>query len=66
MTASIKISELHKFFSRCPDIVKLQWYGSFDQFFGRYPRSRTPKVYKIPPDELELHLKDAVILELGR
>lgn len=66
VAAGTKISELHKFFSRCPDIVRLQWYGSFDTFFDRYPRSRTPKVYKIPPDELELHLKDAVILELGR
>lgn len=66
VAAGTKISELHKFFSRCPDIVKLQWYGSFDTFFDRYPRSRTPKAYKIPPDELELHLKDAVILELGR
>ena len=60
VAASTKIFELHRFFSRCPDIVRLQWYGSLDPFFDRYPRSRTPKAYKIKPDELELHLKDAV------
>ncbi len=57
-----KVRELHRFFSRCPDICGIQWYGTDDPFFDKYPRSRTPKVYKISPEELEQHLGQAAEL----
>ncbi len=61
VAASTRIFELHRSFSRCTDIAHIQWYGSLDPFFNRYPNSKTPKLYAIAPDELEQHLKDAVV-----
>lgn len=40
----------------------MEWYLSGDPFFGRYPRSTTPKIYRIAEAELSEHLKDAVRL----
>lgn len=59
VAADTKVLTLHRLFSRCPDITGIQWYGSTDPFFDRYPRSRTPKVYKITPEEIDVHLQDA-------
>ena len=59
VSAETRIFELHRYFTRCSDIVKLEWYGTLDPFFDRYPRSKTPKVYKIAPDELSKHLEYA-------
>lgn len=61
VVASTKIFELHRAFFRCPDIVEIQWYCSLDPFFDRYPRSKTPKVYKISSEEIEKHLESAVV-----
>lgn len=44
---------------RCFDIVEMDWYTSEDPFFGRFPRSRTPKIYKISPGELSCHMDGA-------
>jgi predicted SprT family Zn-dependent metalloprotease len=46
-----------------PDVVEQHWYASTDPFWNRYPRAVTPKIYRIPFDELEEHLKDAQELE---
>ena len=59
VAASTKVYELDRFFSRCPDIKDIRWYESYDPFFDRFPRSRTPKVYRITSDEIKGHLKDA-------
>lgn len=61
VAASTKIFELHRSFSRCPDITAVQWYGSLDPFFDRYPRSKTPRVYKIAPEDIKEHLEFAVV-----
>ena len=37
-------------------LQKMTWYRSADPFFNRYPRSRTPKIYKISLRDLEEHL----------
>lgn len=63
VAASTRIAELHRFFSHCPDIVKTQWFRSTDPFFDRYPHSRTPKVYRIAPNDLETHLRNAVAFD---
>lgn len=61
VAASTKIFELHRYFSLCPDITCIQWYGTLDPFFDRYPRSKTPRVYKITEEEIMEHLGSAVV-----
>lgn len=60
--ASTKIFELYRLLPRYYGITKMEWYGSLDPFFNRFPRARTPKIYKITADELEEHLQQAVPL----
>ena len=42
-----------------PEIVSQTWYVSYDPYFNRFPRALTPKVYRISPSDLDLHLKAA-------
>lgn len=56
VAASTKVSELHRMFSHCPDITGIQWYRTPDPFFDRYPRSRTPRVYRISQEDIREHL----------
>jgi hypothetical protein len=44
---------------RIPEIVSQTWYVSYDPYFNRFPRALTPKVYRISPSDLDLHLKAA-------
>jgi len=37
-------------------------FGSEDPFFNGFPRSKTPKLYKITREELDKHLADAISL----
>lgn len=60
--ASTRISELCRLLPRHYRITGMEWYLSGDPFFGRYPRSTTPKIYRIAEAELSEHLKDAVRL----
>lgn len=61
VAASTRILELHRCFSRCTNIVQIQWYGSLDPFFNRYPHSKMPKLFAIAQDELEQHLENSVV-----
>lgn len=42
-----------------PNMAELHWYVSTDPFFNRFPRAASPKIYPVPSEELEEHLKDA-------
>ncbi|MCQ2185029.1 MAG: SprT-like domain-containing protein [Bacteroidales bacterium] len=57
--ASTKISELHRLLPKYYKITGMQWYSSTDPFFNRFPRARTPKIYKITEEELSEHLHSA-------
>lgn len=63
VAATTKVLALHRYFSRCPDIKGIRWYSSSDPFFDRYPRSRTPKVYRIAQDEIGRHLVDSMTFD---
>lgn len=54
-----KVPEIDRRLPRCYAIEQKQWYRSQDTFFNRYPRSRTPKIYRISREDLDLHLADA-------
>ena len=45
--------------STFPHVVETCWYATYNPFFNRYPRSLTPRIYRISPDDLTIHLKDA-------
>lgn len=44
------------------DVAECQWYTTRDPYFNRYPRALTPKLYRIPYDELMEHLAGATRL----
>ena len=46
-----------------PDVVEQHWYISTDPFFNKFPRAVTPKIYRVPIDEIEQHLQGAKELE---
>ncbi|MBQ0005923.1 MAG: SprT-like domain-containing protein [Alistipes sp.] len=57
--ASNKITDINRLLPRCYKLKNMEWYVSLDSFFNRFPRSRTPKIYRITADELSERLKDA-------
>lgn len=61
--ASTKLLELRRLLPKRYRISNMEWYGSLDPFFNRFPRSNTPKIYRISAEDLKEHLKDAVPLE---
>ena len=61
--ASTKIFELYKLLPKYYQISKMEWYGSIDPFFNRFPRANTPKIYKITKEELSEHLRESVPLK---
>ncbi|MCQ2155818.1 MAG: SprT-like domain-containing protein [Bacteroidales bacterium] len=61
--ATTKIFELYRRLPRHFNIIKMEWYSSLDPFFNRFPRAKTPKIYKITKEELSEHLKDSVPLK---
>lgn len=54
-----KMPEIDRWLPRSYAIERKRWYRSQDIFFNRYPRSRTPKIYRISREDLDLHLADA-------
>ena len=58
--ASTKIFELYRLLPKYYRISKMEWYGSIDPFFNRFPRANTPKIYKITEEELSEHLRESV------
>ena len=61
--ASTKIFELYRLLPKYFGITKMEWYGSIDPFFNRFPRANTPKVYKITEEELSVHLRESLRLK---
>jgi len=62
--AMSRVLEIDKKLPKYYHLKSKEWYSSVDPFFNRYPRSITPKIYKITRTELDEHLSDAVKLEL--
>ena len=59
IAARSRIFELWDRMKRFPKVTDTRWYVSDDPFFNRYPRSLTPKIYRISGSDLETHLKNA-------
>lgn len=50
--------KLDRLLPRYYPLSRKKWYTSRDTFFNRFPRARTPKVYKITEAELSEHLAE--------
>lgn len=61
--AKSKISEMKRELPRHYPIDRMFWCTSQDPFFNGYPRSRTPKIYKITVEELDPHMKNVTPLD---
>lgn len=59
-TKALSIKRRLPFYYR---IASCQWYCSTDPFFNRFPRSRTPKIYRVAAEELQKHLTTATPME---
>ena len=58
--ATTRVFFLRRALPRAYNIKSSEWYSTADPFFARYPRSNTPKIYRISPEELSRHLQGAV------
>lgn len=58
--ATTRVFYLRRALPRAYNIKSSEWYSTADPFFARYPRSNTPKIYRISPEELSRHLQGAV------
>jgi len=61
--ANTRLFEIHRSLPRYYKLQSMTWYGSADPFFNRFPRSKTPKIYKITKEELDTHLRDAQLFK---
>jgi len=61
--ATTKAYELKRSLPRYFPLRAMSWFYSEDAFFHKFPRSKTPKIYKVVKSDLDLHLRDARVLE---
>jgi len=59
IAARSRLFRLWDFMPHLKIVKSIQWYASTDPYFNRYPRALTPKIYPVPTDELQAHLRDA-------
>lgn len=59
-TRIFKLWNLGKLF---PEVTSIKWIGTTDSFFNTFPHIRTPKLYRVDPENLKSHLKGAQPLE---
>ena len=59
IAAKSRIFQLWDMMPAFPRVTEVRWYATYDPYFNRYPRALTPKIYRINPEELTTHLKDA-------
>jgi len=57
--AQSRVGELRRRLPRFFRVERMDWYLSSDEFFRRFPRSRTPKIYKVSREDLDKHLAGA-------
>lgn len=58
-----RVHDLNRALPRYYRLSEMAWYGSWDPFFNGFPRSRTPKIYKVSKEDLDAHLTGAQRLE---
>ncbi|MBQ0085589.1 MAG: hypothetical protein KBS65_05040 [Prevotella sp.] len=59
ITTKSRLFQLWDEMPNFPKMTELKWVVSTDPYFNRFPRCTSAKIYPVPADELEEHLKDA-------
>lgn len=62
--ARSRVYELRSKLPRYYGVRKMEWYMTDDSYFDRYPRSISPKIYRISPEEIQAHLFDYLKITL--
>ncbi len=62
IAAKTRLYRLWNALPKVPEVESCRWYVSTDSYFNRFPRALSLKVYKVPQEELKLHLQDALSL----
>ncbi len=62
--ASTFVFEFHRAVTRYPDFKSIEWYGTLDGWFRRYPSVRTVKFFNISPEEYDKYVTTAIPLEM--
>lgn len=60
--ATTRIFELYRKLPRYYRLSAMEWWLSDDPYFSRFPRSSTPKIYRITQEEIDAHLASAIRL----
>lgn len=58
------VFDLHDAFRRWPEVVEEEWYWVYGSYFNRYRNVRTPKLYKIDEEGMDI-IKAGTILEFA-
>lgn len=61
--AMTRIFELWRAVGRSPEVEQAEWYVSTDPYFAGFPKSRSPRIRLVGPEEYEPHLRTAHRLE---
>ena len=59
IAAKSRVFQLWDIMPTFPHVVETFWYATYDPYFNRYPRTLTPKIYRISVADLTEHLKSA-------
>ena len=59
IAAKSRVFQLWDMMPAFPHVVETRWYATYAPYFNRYPRSLVPKIYRINPADLTLHLQSA-------
>lgn len=61
--AMTRIFELWRAVGHSPEVEQAEWYVSTDPYFASFPKSRSPRMRLVSPEEYEPHLRSALRLE---
>lgn len=50
------LSSMREMMTHFPDVVSQKWFLSYDVYFNRFRRSKTPKMYIVGKEEIEKYL----------
>ena len=62
-TAKTRLFEMWQLMKKFPHSTGQKWVITTDPFFNKFPKSITPRIFIVNPDELQKHLKSARRLE---
>lgn len=59
------VFEFHRILLANENVVRQEWFGSFDEWFDHFPAARTPRFFKLSQEDYESYVATAVPLEFA-